>query len=159
MAKREVAMISESVTAAIKLAQQRDHVPEQPQEPEVMEIIGVTERAADMLVEMKGVLRVTMVGLPVGDLISGALIVEGWGHKALECPSPLNMNWGETEERALPPKPTKEPKPSKSEGGSCGESTTATTKSTVNPSKEGGITTILILSLDLLASLMRWLSW
>ena len=41
-----------------------------------MEILGVIEMAADMLVEMKGVLGVTMAGLPVGDLILGASVAK-----------------------------------------------------------------------------------
>ena len=41
-----------------------------------MEIIGVTETAVDMLVGMRGVYGLTLVGLPKGDVISGALIVK-----------------------------------------------------------------------------------
>ena len=43
--------------------------------PEVKEIIGVAETAVDMLVEKRGFPRVTLVGLPKGNVNSGALTV------------------------------------------------------------------------------------
>ena len=79
---------------------------------------------------------------------------EGQGHKASNCPSPLNMDGGRQKEGFSPEQQRN--LNNQNQGGSCGESTTAATQSAINTSKgEGEIITILILSLGLLASLIK----